>query len=151
MNPLRAAIRSPRSGCGTIVVGLIILGAIGSLFGGGTEMRTPQPTTTPSPSLEPSPTVVPSLPIALEVDPPAAVAPGAEVQLVVRASAGSECEIGVPEPARSGEMPAPLIVPSDGAASFAWQTGTTKGVWVVTVVCTAQMEREALEVSLTIK
>jgi hypothetical protein len=94
---------------------------------------------------------VPSLPIALEVDPPAAVARGAEVVLSVRASAGSECEIGVPELAREGENPAALFVPSGGAATFAWRAGATKGTWFVTVVCTAEFEREALEVTVTIK
>jgi hypothetical protein len=95
--------------------------------------------------------VVPSLPIALEVDPPAAVARGAEITLTVRASAGSECEIGVPELARAGETPAALFVPEGGVATFTWQAGSTKGLWFVTVVCTAAFEREALEVSITIK
>jgi hypothetical protein len=95
--------------------------------------------------------VVPSLPIALEVDPPAAVARGAEVLLSVRASAGSECEIGVPELAREGENPAALFVPGGGAATFTWRAGATKGTWFVTVVCTAEFEREALEVAVTIK
>lgn len=159
MNVLRASMRSTQSGCGTLLVGLIILGAIGSLFDGGTDTSTPRPTTTasptqglePSPSQDPSPSVVPSLPISLEVDPPAAVARGAEVLLTVRASAGSECEIGVPELARSGEAPAALVVPSGGVATFAWKTGTAKGTWVVTVVCTAVFEREAVEVVVTIK
>jgi hypothetical protein len=94
---------------------------------------------------------VPSLPIALAVDPPAAVARGAEIVLTVRASAGSECEIGVPELAREGETPAALFVPEGGVATFTWQAGATKGVWYVTVVCTAEFEREALEVAVTIK
>jgi len=95
--------------------------------------------------------VVPSLPIALAVDPPAAVARGAEVVLTVRASAGSECEIGVPELAREGEAPAALFVPDGGVATFTWRAGAAKGVWYVTVVCTAEFEREALEVAVTIK
>jgi hypothetical protein len=95
--------------------------------------------------------VVPSLPIALAVDPPAAVARGAEVVLTVRASAGSECEIGVPELAREGEAPAALFVPDGGVATFTWRAGSTKGAWFVTVVCTAEFEREALEVTVTIK
>jgi hypothetical protein len=95
--------------------------------------------------------VVPSLPIALEVDPPAAVARGAEIALTVRASAGSECEIGVPELAREGETPAALFVPEGGVATFTWRAGATKGLWFVTVVCTAEFEREALEVAVTIK
>jgi hypothetical protein len=95
--------------------------------------------------------VVPSLPIALEVDPPAAVARGAEITLTVRASAGSECEIGVPELAREGETPAALVVPSSGVATFTWRAGATKGLWYVTVVCTAEFEREALEVTVTVK
>jgi hypothetical protein len=95
--------------------------------------------------------VVPSLPIALEVDPPVAVARGAEVLLTVRASAGSECEIGVPALAREGEAPAALFVPNGGVATFTWRAGSTKGVWFVTVVCTAEFEREALEVAVTIK
>jgi hypothetical protein len=95
--------------------------------------------------------VVPSLPIALEVDPPAAVARGAEIVLTVRASAGSECEIGVPELAREGETPAALFVPSGGVATFTWRAGAAKGLWFVTVVCTAEFEREALEVAVTIK
>jgi hypothetical protein len=95
--------------------------------------------------------VVPSLPIALEVDPPAAVARGAEIVLTVRASAGSECEIGVPQLARAGEAPAALFVPNGGLATFTWRAGATKGVWFVTVVCTAEFEREALEVTVTIK
>ena len=159
MNALRATQRLTKSGCGTLIVGLIILGAIGSLFDGGSETSTPRPSTVPSatsdpepsPSQEPSPSVVPSLPIALEVDPPAAVARGAEITLTVRASAGSECEIGVPELAREGETPAALFVPEGGVATFTWQAGSTKGLWFVTVVCTAAFEREALEVSITIK
>ena len=159
MNVLRAAQRSTKSGCGTLIVGLIILGAIGSLFDGGTDTSTPRPSATASasndpetsPSVDPSPSVVPSLPIALAVDPPAAVARGAEIVLTVRASAGSECEIGVPELAREGETPAALFVPEGGVATFTWQAGATKGVWYVTVVCTAEFEREALEVTVTIK
>jgi|Laugrespbdmm15sd_2_1035082.scaffolds.fasta_scaffold18399_1 hypothetical protein len=159
MNALRAAQRSTKSGCGTLIVGLIILGAIGSLFDGGTNTSTPRPSAVPSatsdpepsPSVAPSPSVVPSLPIALEVDPPAAVARGAEIALTVRASAGSECEIGVPELAREGEAPAALFVPSGGVATFTWRAGATKGLWFVTVVCTAEFEREALEVAVTIK
>jgi hypothetical protein len=159
MNVLRAAQRSTKSGCGTLIVGLIILGAIGSLFDGGTDTSTPRPSATASasndpetsPSVDPSPSVVPSLPIALEVDPPVAVARGAEVLLTVRASAGSECEIGVPALAREGEAPAALFVPNGGVATFTWRAGSTKGVWFVTVVCTAEFEREALEVAVTIK
>jgi len=159
MNIIRASTRSTKSGCGTLIVGLIILGAIGSLFGGGTGTSTPRPSATasasndpePSPSPTPSPSIVPSLPIALEVDPPASVARGAEIVLTMRASAGSECEIGVPELAREGEAPAALFVPSGGLATFTWRAGSTKGVWFVTVVCTAEFEREALEVAVTIK
>ena len=153
MNIMRASMRSTQSGCGTLIVGLIILGAIGSLFDGGSDTSTPRPSATASATseLEPSPPVVPSLPIALEVDPPVAVARGAEVVLSVRASAGSECEIGVPELAREGENPAVLFVPGGGAATFTWRAGATKGTWFVTVVCTAEFEREALEVPVTIK
>ena len=159
MNIIRASMRSTQSGCGTLIVGLIILGAIGSLFDGGTDTSTPRPSATASasndpetsPSADPSPSVVPSLPIALEVDPPVAVARGAEIIVTVRASAGSECEIGVPELAREGEAPAALFVPSGGLATFTWRAGSTKGVWFVTVVCTAEFEREALEVAVTIK
>ena len=159
MNIVRASQRATRGGCGTIIVGLIILGAIGSLFDGGSDTSTPRPSSAPSatsdpdpsPSLTPSPSVVPSLPIALAVDPPAAVARGAEIVLTVRASAGSECEIGVPALAREGEAPAALFVPDGGVATFTWRAGATKGVWFVTVVCTAEFEREALEVSVTIK
>ena len=153
MNIIRASQRASKSGCGTLIVGLIILGAIGSLFDGGSDTSTPRPSATASPTSEPepSPSVVPSLPIALEVDPPAAVARGAEVVLSVRASAGSECEIGVPEPAREGENPAALFVPGAGAATFTWRAGATKGTWFVTVVCTAEFEREALEVPVTVK
>jgi hypothetical protein len=159
MNIFRATQRSTKSGCGTLIVGLIILGAIGSLFDDGSDTSTPRPSAVPSatsdpepsPSPTPSPSVVPSLPIALEVDPPAAVARGAEIVLTVRASAGSECEIGVPELAREGETPAALSVPSGGVATFTWTAGATKGVWFVTVVCTAEFEREALEVTVTIK
>ena len=153
MNIMRASMRSTQSGCGTLIVGLIILGAISSLFDGGSDTSTPRPSATASATseLEPSPPVVPSLPIALEVDPPVAVARGAEVVLSVRASAGSECEIGVPELAREGENPAVLFVPGGGAATFTWRAGATKGTWFVTVVCTAEFEREALEVPVTIK
>ena len=159
MNALRAAQRSTKSGCGTLIVGLIILGAIGSLFDGGTDTSTPRPSATASasndpetsPSVDPSPSVAPSLPIALEVDPPVSVARGAEIVLTVRASAGSECEIGVPALAREGEAPAALFVPNGGVAAFTWRAGSTKGVWFVTVVCTAEFEREALEVAVTIK
>ena len=159
MNALRAAQRSTKSGCGTLIVGLIILGAIGSLFDGGPDTSTPRPSTVPSatsdpepsPSQESSPSVVPSLPISLEVDPLAAVARGAEIVLTVRASAGSECEIGVPELAREGETPAALFVPSGGVATFTLRAGAAKGLWFVTVVCTAEFEREALEVTFTIK
>ena len=153
MNIMRASMRSTQSGCGTLIVGLIILGAIGSLFDGGSDTSTPRPSATASATSEPepSPSVVPSLPIALEVDPPVAVARGAEVVLSVRASAGSECEIGVPELAREGENPAALFVPGGGAATFTWRAGATKGTWFVTVVCTAEFEREALEVPVTIK
>ena len=159
MNIFRATQRSTKSGCGTLIVGLIILGAIGSLFDEETDTSTPRPSAVPtatsglgpSPSPTPSPTVVPSLPIALAVDPPAAVARGAEIVLTVRASAGSECEIGVPQLAREGEAPAALFVPSGGVATFTWRAGATKGVWFVTVVCTAEFEREALEVAVTIK
>jgi hypothetical protein len=153
MNIMRASMRSTQSGCGTLIVGLIILGAIGSIFDGGADTSTPRPSATASATseLEPSPSVVPSLPIALEVDPPTAVARGAEVVLSVRASAGSECEIGVPALAREGEAPAALFVPNGGVATFTWRAGSTKGVWFVTVVCTAEFEREALEVAVTIK
>ena len=153
MNIIRASQRASKSGCGTLVVGLIILGAIGSLFDAGTDSSTPRPSGAASATSEPepSPSVVPSLPIALEVDPPAAVARGAEVVLSVRASAGSECEIGVPELAREGENPAALFVPGGGAATFTWRAGATKGTWFVTVVCTAEFEREALEATVTIK
>ena len=153
MNIMRASMRSTQSGCGTLIVGLIILGAIGSLFDGGSDTSTPRPSATASATSEPEPSlsVVPSLPIALEVDPPVAVARGAEVLLSVRASAGSECEIGVPELAREGENPAALFVPGGGAATFTWRAGATKGTWFVTVVCTAEFEREALEVPVTIK
>ena len=153
MNIIRASTRSTQSGCGTLVVGLIILGAIGSLFDGGTDTSTPPPSAVPSPSSDPEPSssAAPSLPIALEVDPPAAVLRGAEVLLTVRASAGSECEIGVPELAREGETPAALFVPEGGVATFTWRAGSTKGAWFVTVVCTAAFEREALEVSITVK
>ena len=153
MNIMRASMRSTQSGCGTLIVGLIILAAIGSLIDGGSDTSTPRPSVTASPTSEPepSPSVVPSLPITLEVDPPAAVARGAEVLLTVRASAGSECEIGVPALAREGEAPAALFVPSGGVATFTWRAGSTKGVWFVTVVCTAEFEREALEVAVTIK
>lgn len=153
MNIMRASMRSTQSGCGTLIVGLIILGAIGSLFDGGSDTSTPRPSATASATSEPepSPSVAPSLPIALEVDPPAAVVRGAEIVLIVRASAGSECEIGVPELAREGETPAALFVPSGGVATFTWRAGSTKGAWFVTVVCTAEFEREALEVTVTIK
>ena len=153
MNILRTSMRSTQSGCGTLIVGLIILGAIGSLFDRGTDTSTPRPSATASPTSEPepSPSVVPSLPIALEVDPPTVVARGAEVVLSVRASAGSECEIGVPELAREGENPASLFVPGGGAATFTWRAGATTRTWFVTVVCTAEFEREALEVPVTIK
>jgi hypothetical protein len=159
MNIIRASQRATKGGCGTLLVGLIILGAIGSLFDGESDTSTPRPSVVPSatsdpepsPSQESSPSVVPSLPIALEVDPPAAVARGAEIVLTVRASAGSECEIGVPELAREGETPAALFVPEGGVATFTWRAGATKGVWFVTVVCTAEFEREALEVAVTIK
>ena len=153
MNIIRASQRASKSGCGTLVVGLIALGAIGSIFDRGTDSSTPRPSGAASATSEPepSPSVVPSLPVALEVDPPAAVARGAEVVLSVRASAGSECEIGVPELAREGENPAALFVPSGGAATFAWRAGATKGTWFVTVVCAAEFEREALEVTVTIK
>jgi len=153
MNIIRASMRSTQSGCGTLIVGLIILGAIGSLFDGGSDTSTPRPSATASATSEPepSPSVAPSLPIALEVDPPATVVRGAEIVLTVRASAGSECEIGVPELAREGETPAALFVPEGGVATFTWRAGATKGVWFVTVVCTAEFEREALEVAVTIK
>lgn len=155
MRLLRATQRLTGSGCGTLVVGLIILGAIGSLVGTGTESTTPRPSPTPSlssePAASPSPSVAPSLPIALAVDQPAAVARGADITLTVRASAGSDCEIGVPQLAREGEAPAPLVVPPGGVATFTWRTGATKGVWFVTVVCTAEFEREALEVAVTIE
>ncbi len=159
MNIIRASQRTTKGGCGTLIVGLIILGAIGSLFDGGSDTSTPRPSPAPSatsdpdpsPSLTPSPSVVPSLPIALAVDPPAAVARGAEVVLTMRASTGSECEIGVPALAREGEAPAALFVPDGGVATFTWRAGATKGVWFVTVVCTAEFEREALEVAVTIK
>ena len=159
MNIVRASQRATRGGCGTIIVGLIILGAIGSLFDGGSDTSTPRPSSAPSatsdpdpsPSPTPSSSVVPSLPIALAVDPPAAVARGAEIVLTVRASAGSECEIGVPELARAGEAPAALFVSNGGIATFTWRAGATKGVWFATVVCTAELEREALEVAITIK
>jgi hypothetical protein len=153
MNIMRASMRSTQSGCGTLIVGLINLGAIGSLFDGGSDTSTPRPSATASATSEPEPSlsVVPSLPIALEVDPPVAVARGAEVLLSVRASAGSECEIGVPELAREGENPAALFVPGGGAATFTWRAGATKGTWFVTVVCTAEFEREALEVPVTVK
>jgi len=153
MNILRATQRSTQSGCGTLIVGLIILGAIGSLFDGGTDSSTPRPSPAPSAasSVEPSPSVVPSLPIGLEVEPLAAVALGADVTLTMRASAGSECEIGVPEAAREGDAPAALFVPTSGVATFTWRAGATKGVWFVTVVCTAEFEREALEVAVTVK
>ena len=153
MNILRATQRSTQSGCGTLIVGLIILGAIGSLFDGGTDSSTPRPSPAPSAasSVEPSPSVVPSLPIGLEVEPLAAVARGADVTLTMRASAGSECEIGVPEAAREGDAPAALFVPTGGVATFTWRAGATKGVWFVTVVCTAEFEREALEVAVTVK
>ena len=153
MNILRATQRSTQSGCGTLIVGLIILGAIGSLFDGGTGSSTPRPSAVPSTSSdpEPSPSVVPSLPIALEVEPLAAAARGADVTLTVRASAGSECEIGVPEAAREGDAPAALVVPTGGVAIFTWRAGAAKGAWFVTVVCTAEFEREALEVPVTIK
>lgn len=159
MNIIRASQRATKGGCGTLIVGLIILGANGSLFDGKDNASTPRPSPVPSatsgvepsPSQEPPPSVVPSLPIALAVDPPAAVARGAEVLLTVRASAGSECEIGVPELAREGEGPAALVVPIGGVATFTWRAGATKGVWFVTVVCTAEFEREALEVTVTIK
>ena len=159
MNIFRATQRSTKSGCGTLIVGLIILGAIGSLFDEETDTSTPRPSAVPtatsglepSPSPTPSPSVVPSLPIALAVDPPAAVARGAEIVLTVRASAGSECEIGVPQLAREGEAPAALFVPNGGVATFTWRAGATKGVWFVTVVCTAEFEREALEVAVTVK
>jgi hypothetical protein len=159
MNIIRAPQRTTKGGCGTLIVGLIILGAIGSLFDDESDTSTPRPSPVPSissgpepsPSQEPSPSVVPSLPIALAVDPPAAVARGAEVVLTVRASAGSECEIGVPALAREGEAPAALFVPDGGVATFTWTAGATKGVWYVTVVCTAEFEREALEVAVTIK
>ena len=159
MNIIRASMRSTQSGCGTLIVGLIILGAIGSLVDGGTDTSTPRPSATASasndpetsPSADPSPSVVPSLPIALEVDPPASVARGAEIVLTMRASAGSECEIGVPALAREGEAPAALFVPTGDLATFTWRAGSTKGVWFVTVVCTAEFEREALEVAVTIK
>jgi hypothetical protein len=159
MNIIRVAQRTTQGGCGTLLVGLIILGAIGSLFDGESNTSTPRPSAVPtatsgfepSPSPTPSPTVVPSLPIALEIDPPAAVARGAEIVLTVRASAGSECEIGVPQLARAGEAPAALFVPNGGVATFTWRAGATKGVWFVTVVCTAEFEREALEVAVTVK
>jgi hypothetical protein len=159
MNIIRASQRATKGGCGTLIVGLIILGAIGSLFDGGPDTSTPRPSAAPtatsdpepSPFQESSPSVVPSLPIALEVDPPAAVARGAEIVLTVRASAGSECEIGVPELAREGETPAALFVPEGGVATFTWRAGAAKGLWFVTVVCTAEFEREALEVAVTIK
>lgn len=159
MNAVRALQRSAKSGCGTLIIGLLIFGAIGSLFDGGSGTSTPPPIVAPSatsdpepsPSQEPSPSVVPSLPIALEVDPPAAVVRGAEVALTVRASAGSKCEIGVPELAREGETPAAQYVPEGGVTTFTWRAGTTKGLWFVTVVCTAEFEREALEVSITIR
>ena len=159
MNIIRASQRTTKGGCGTLIVGLIILGAIGSLFDDESDTSTPRPSPAPSttsgfepsPSQESSPSVVPSLPISLAVDPPAAVARGAEVVLTVRASAGSECEIGVPELAREGEAPAALFVPEGGVATFAWRAGAAKGVWFVTVVCTAEFEREALEVTVTIK
>lgn len=159
MNIMRASQRTTKGGCGTLIVGLIILGAIGSLFDGESDTSTPRPSPVPSatsglepsPSPTPSPSVVPSLPIALAVDPPAAVARGAEIVLTVRASAGSECEIGVPELARDGEAPAALFVPDGGVATFTWRAGSTKGAWFVTVVCTAEFEREALEVTVTIK
>ena len=153
MNILRATQRSTKSGCGTLIVGLFILGAIGSLFDGGIEASTPRPSAVPSTSSdpEPSPSVVPSLPIALEVDPPAVVTRGADITLTVRASAGSDCEIGVPTAAREGDAPAALVVPTVGVATFTWRAGAAKGVWFVTVVCTAEFEREALEVPVTIK
>lgn len=155
MNIVRASQRATRGGCGTLIVGLIILGAIGSLVSTGTESNTPRPSPTPSltsePAASPSPSVAPSLPIALAVDQPAAVARGADITLTVRASAGSDCEIGVPQLAREGEAPAPLVVPPGGVATFTWRTGATKGVWFVTVVCTAEFEREALEVAVTIE
>ena len=153
MNILRGTQRSTQSGCGTLIVGLIILGAIGSLFDGGTGSSTPRPSAAASATsdLEPSPSVVPSLPIALEVEPLAAVARGADVTLTVRASAGSECEIGVPAAAREGDAPAALFVPTGGVATFTWRAGAAKGVWFVTVVCTAEFEREALEVAVTVK
>lgn len=159
MRIIRASQRGAKSGCGTIIVGLFILGAIGSLFDGGSSSNTPRPSSAasptggsePSPSQEPSPSVVPSLPITLAVDPPAAVARGAEVALAFTASAGSLCEIGVPELAREGEAPAALLVPDGGVATFTWQAGRAKGLWFVTVVCTAEFEREAVEVPLTVK
>jgi hypothetical protein len=159
MNIIRASQRATKGGCGTLFVGLIILGAIGSLFDGESDTSTPRPSAVPSatsglepsPSPTPSPSVVPSLPITLEVDPPAAVARGAEIVLAVRASAGSECEIGVPAAAREGDAPAALFVPNGGVATFTWRAGSTKGVWFVTVVCTAEFEREALEVAVTVK
>jgi hypothetical protein len=159
MNIIRASQRATKGGWGTLLVGLIILGAIGSLFDGESDTSTPRPSAVPSatsglepsPSPSPSPTVVPSLPIALAVDPLTAVARGAEVVLTVRASAGSECEIGVPAAAREGDAPAALFVPSGGVATFTWRAGSTKGVWFVTVVCTAEFEREALEVAVTVK
>jgi hypothetical protein len=155
MNILRATQRSTKSGCGTLIVGLIILGAIGSLLDRGTDSISPRPSPKPSatsdPEASPSPSEVPSLPIALAVDQSAAVARGADVTLTVRASAGSECEIGVPQLAREGESPAPLVVPPGGVATFTWRAGATKGVWFVTVVCTAEFEREALEVAVTIE
>lgn len=153
MNIIRTSKRLSQSGCGTLIVALIALGAIGSLFNGRSDTSTPRSSATASQTSEPepSPSVVPSLPIALEVDPPPAVARGAEVLLSIRASAGSECEIGVPALARAGENPVALFMPVGGAATFTWRAGSTKGVWFVTVVCTAEFEREALEVPVTIK
>jgi hypothetical protein len=153
VNILRTSARATSSGCGTLIVALIALGAIGSIFGGESGSGTPRPsaTTLPTSTPEPSPSVVPSLPIALEVEPPAPVLRGAEVTVTVRASAGAECEIGVPALARAGENPPALFVPRGGVAAFTWQAGSTKGVWFVTVVCTAEFEREALEVTVTIQ
>lgn len=142
-------------GCGTILVALILLGLVVNQCspsnGGGSNDGTSN--VTPSDSVEPSASPTPNtdLPIALSVEALPVVKRGGEVHLVVSAAYGSQCEIGVPLAARTGEGPLVAEIPEGGSATYTWRAGAKAGSSVITVVCSLGDQREALEMTLVVK
>ena len=138
-------------GCGTILLALLVIGVIANQCSpsNGSWRQSADPTAEPTPITSPTPDV--SVPMALSVAALPAVKRGGMVTLEVSAAPGTECEVGVPLAARTGDAPQTLVIPDGGSWVATWKAGAKAASSVITVVCTLGDQREALEMLLVVR